>query len=81
MTKIKCSKYNEVRLEDVKAAVGNNYHIVKSELLIGVFVGWGLLANKKETKVYSNDSVCINNVILPLAKAEEDYFCCELIIN
>lgn len=81
MIKIKCSKHNEVRLSDVKAAVGNNYYIKKSEYNIGEFVGWGLLPNKKSVKVYSNDWVYINNVILPLAKGEEEYFCCELTIN
>ena len=77
---IKCSEYNEVSLAGVKA-VTDKFYVKKSPYRIGVFIGYAPLPNGKMTKVYSDDDIVINNVTLPLAKADESYFCETISIN
>ena len=68
---IKTSRYNEVSPKEIKRLVEAGAKIIKDYENESVGVLITLIDN---TKVLSTDSIKIKNVILPLAKAEDDYF-------
>jgi hypothetical protein len=78
---IKCSKYNEVPLYAVFNLITKESQIIKSPYANGVYLGIAIVENGKKIKMYSDDSVEINNVRLPLAKGDDSYFDCELSIT
>lgn len=80
--KIRSSKYNEVRFDDVKSFIKTESQIVKGDDRLGKFLGiiyWP--NNAGHTAVYSTDYVIIDNVRLALAYAEDSYFDCYISIN
>lgn len=79
--KIKASKFNEVRLSDVIQYIKVPAQIVKPSTQNGVLVGEVRYEDGKTERIYSDYEVRINNVQLPLAAGEGDYFNCEIEIN
>ena len=73
---IKTSKYNEVAPSEIKRIMDAGGKIIKSEHPVGVCI-----AIVNNIKVYSTDDIRINNITLPLAQGNEDYFDCEITIN
>lgn len=71
---INVSKYNEVSFNEVKNLLKAPAQIIKSPYQNGVYLGSLTFENSVSVKIYSDDEVRINNVTLPLAKAEESYF-------
>ena len=69
--RITTSRYNEVSPKEIKRLVDAGAKIIKDyeNESVGVFI---TLIN--DVKVYSTDNIKINNVTLPLAKADDDYF-------
>lgn len=79
--KISCSKFNEVSLLEIEEFVKSKSQIRYSEWRDNnVFVGC-LLIDGICYSMKAGDEVCINNVWLPLASGNIDYFDCEIIIN
>lgn len=72
--KIISTKYNEVSPSSIQSIINSGGKIIKSQYSNGLFIGcYGGI------KVYSDDSIIINNVTLPLSiNAVYDR---ELIIN
>ena len=68
---IKTSRYNEVSPKEIKRLVDAGAEIIKDYENASVGV---LITQIKDTKVLTTDSIKINNVTLPLAKADDDYF-------
>ena len=78
--KIKCSKYNEVCLKDVKDFISKPCQIRKSYYNNGVFLG-SVIIDGVSYLLHAGDDVCINNVWLSLAYGDFSYFDCVLDIN
>ena len=79
--KIKTSKYNEVSPKEIGKLLEHGAEIKKSQYFIGVFIGKFTDKKGNEIKVYSDDDIEINNIVLPLSKGCEEYYNCEIEIN
>lgn len=78
--RISTTKYNEVNPREIENLIHLGAEIIKSEHGNGVFIGKYVLGNGYDVvKVYSDDDIKINNVILPLSiHAEYDR---EIVLN
>ena len=79
--KIKTSKYNEVRLADVAQYIKSPAQIKKKVTPNGVLISDIFYQNGKKDFIYSDYEVVINNVRLPFAVGDDNYFNCEIEIN
>lgn len=77
--KISVSRYNEVNPIELRKLFKLGARLVKSEYPIGVFIGKFTDVKGNELKVYSNDDIKINNVLLPLSIGS--IYDCEVEIN
>ena len=76
--KIITSKYNEVSPKEIKRLIEAGAKIIKESQFenVGVYI-----TTIDDVRVYSTDSIKIKNVILPLAKGDDDYFNTVIEIN
>lgn len=75
-----CSKYNEVRLQDIKDLIKPQSGIRRNHYCMGCYLG-SVDLDGVSYPFFSGDEVCINNVWLSLVDADDSYFDHELIIN
>lgn len=78
--KINCSKYNEVRLQDVEKLLTNCEQFRTNRFRKGRYLG-SVVVNKISFPLFAGDEVLIHNVSLSLSYGEDSYFDCELEIN
>lgn len=78
--KINCSKYNEVRLQDVNEYLTNCNQFRRNCFRVGRYLG-SVMIDKISFPLYAGDEVLIHNVSFSLAYGEDSYFDCELEIN
>lgn len=68
--KIRVSEYNEVDPRELQRLADLGAKLIKDDSNIGV----NLLVWFGKKCAYSNDSIIINNVTLPLSKGNEEYY-------
>ena len=78
--KINCSKYNEVRLQEISDKIQPQTGIRRNHFCMGRYLG-SVDIDGVSYPFFSGDEVCINNVWLSLAYADDSYFDHELYIN
>lgn len=77
---IACSKYNEVRFQDVREFLKDQNQFVRNRFRVGRYLG-SVDVHHVSFPLFAGDEVVINNVSLSLAYGDDSYFDCELVIN
>ena len=78
--KINCNKYNEVCFQEIKDKIKPQTGIRRNHFCMGRYLGSVDIVGVSYP-FFTGDEVCINNVWLSLAHADDSNFDQELIIN
>lgn len=78
---MKCSKYNEVKFEDIKPYIKRENQIHRGDTENSARIGEIRLTDENLINIFACDEVSIYNVRFCLASAKDSYFDHEIQIN